>query len=73
MKGAPPIIYDGFLSWYTEWFDPNDDRCSLCGGLIPEDSVPLILFKDVPSAGQTWQARVCDPCMPVVFKRMKVQ
>jgi len=67
----PPVIFDGFLSWYTEWFDPSDDRCSLCSGLIPEESVPLILFKDVPSSGQTWQARICEPCVPVAMGRLR--
>ena len=67
----PPIIFDGFLSWYTEWFDPEDDRCSLCSGIIPEESVPLILFKDVPSSGQTWQARICEPCVPVAMGRLR--
>lgn len=70
-SAVPPVIFDGFLIWYMEWFDPDQDRCSLCSGPIAEDEVPLILFKDVPAAGQTWQARVCGMCMPTVFRRLQ--
>lgn len=33
--------------------------CSLCGQLIPEDHVPLMLFKDKGAGGV---ARFCEPC-----------
>lgn len=70
---VPPVIFDGFLIWFTEWYDPAHDRCSLCSGPIHEDEVPLCLFKDVKAAGQTWQARICEGCMPTVFERLKVK
>lgn len=65
-RTAPPIHYDGRLYWFTEWFDPEDDRCSWCLGPIGEDEVPLMLFKDVGAA--TWQARVCEACTPLVVR-----
>jgi hypothetical protein len=73
-KGAaPPVIFDGWLHWYTEWFDPADDCCSLCRGPIAEEDVPLILFKEVKVAGQTWQARICEACMPVAFAKLQAR
>lgn len=67
------MIFDGFLSWYTEWFDQTDDRCSNCHGPIAEEEVPLILFKEVPSAGQTWQARICEACLPIILPKLQVK
>jgi hypothetical protein len=62
----PPMQYDGHFWWYTEWFDETDDRCCVCRQLIPEDDVPLILFKDV--GGQTWQTRIhWHPCAETLF------
>lgn len=58
---VPPMAYDGRLWWYTDWFDPAADLCCLCREPIPEDDVPLILFKDV--GGQTWESRMhWEPC-----------
>jgi hypothetical protein len=61
MSKAMHLHYDGRLYWYTEWFDPAADLCCLCRQPIPEDDVPLILFKTV--GRQTWQCRLhMDPC-----------
>lgn len=68
-RSTPPVAFDGHFYWYTERHDPVDDRCSKCRELIDEDTVPLILFKDVDE--ETWQARFCDACMPAVFKLLK--
>jgi hypothetical protein len=65
---APPITFDGRFFWYTDWFDPSDDRCSLCCAAIPEDAVPLCLFKGV--GRKTWQARFCDSCTGTVAKML---
>jgi len=51
-----PMTYDGLLFWYCSWFDPGDDRCSVCRRPILEEEVPLILFKRVGRA--THQARI---------------
>ena len=67
-RAAPPMAFDGRFHWYTEWFDPADDRCCLCRGPIAEEDVPLILFKQVGRA--TWQARFCDLCTGVVLSFM---
>lgn len=42
---GPPIRFDGVVYWYTDWFDPDDDRCSFCRNLIPQAEVPFILFR----------------------------
>jgi hypothetical protein len=60
-RTPPPMHYDGHLWWYTERFDPAEDRCCVCRELIPEEEVPLILFKTVGTA--TWQTRLhWEPC-----------
>ena len=61
-KAGPPMSFDGFLFWYTEWFDTEDDRCCAphCRQVIPEDDGPLILFKDVER--KTWQTRLHVAC-----------
>lgn len=63
---APPLVFDGRIFWYTERYDPDDDRCCSCRKRIEEDSVPLMLFREVPVAGrakpQTWLARFCERC-----------
>jgi len=67
----PPMRKDGDLWWYTEWFDPSDDRCCVCQTLIPEEDVPLILFKDV--GGQTWQCRIhWEPCASTLMSSGKI-
>lgn len=69
-RPGPPMHYDGRLWWYTEWFDPSDDRCCVCRKLIPEEDVPLILFKSV--AGQTWQSRIhWEPCATPIINKVK--
>jgi hypothetical protein len=68
---VPDVVFDGRFWWYTEWFDPCEDRCSSCQALIPEDVVPLILFKDVGCS--TWQARFCLTCIPVVVARLRAR
>jgi hypothetical protein len=65
---VPPMQYDGRLWWYTEWFDPAADLCCVCRQPIPEEDVPLILFKDV--GRQTWQSRIhFHPCADQLFAR----
>lgn len=64
---VPPIHFDGRIYWYSERYDPADDRCSLCRGPIGEDDVPLMLFKDAPGDA-TWMARFCDTCTPVLLQ-----
>lgn len=63
---APKVVFDGLIYWFTEKFDPDDDRCCCCRGPISEDSVPLMLFRDVRVVGartkQTWLARFCEKC-----------
>lgn len=71
LRAVPPVIFDGWLHWYTHWFDPADDRCSLCRGPIAENEVPLILFQERRALGQTWQARVCPACTPHVFHQLQ--
>jgi hypothetical protein len=64
---VPPIIFDGRLWWYSQWYDPDDDRCCLCRGAISDDEVPLILFRKI-DAHETWQARIhWRPCAESLF------
>lgn len=65
---APPMHFDGVFHWYTEWFSESDDRCCYCRGPIAEESVPLILWKDV--GHQTWMARFCETCTPRLLARL---
>jgi hypothetical protein len=75
-RAAPPIAFDGRFYWYTEWFDPSDDRCSLCRGPIDEETVPLCLFKEIRETDdrrrkpETWQARFCEACTPIVIRQL---
>lgn len=58
---GPPIRFDGVLYWYLEYSDPAEDRCSLCRELIPEDDIPLILWRG--KGKQTIMARLhYEPC-----------
>lgn len=71
-RTTPPMFYDGTLFWYTEWFDPADDRCCVCREPIPEEDVPLILFQDVE--GQTWQSRIhFEPCAAQLWARRRLR
>lgn len=68
-RGEPvPIIYDGLLFWYTERFDPEDDRCCKCREAIDADDVPLTLFRG--HGRETWQARICGTCAPAIVSLM---
>jgi hypothetical protein len=79
-RDVPPIEFDGLVYWYVEWFDPAADLCCVCREPIPEEDVPLILFKEreaqtITAAGaivthkQTLQARVhFDPCAHVLIE-----
>jgi len=67
---APPIVFDGFLYWFTEYFDVGEDRCSRCQELIPEEDVPLQLFNQRRD-GSTWLARICESCAPLVISLMR--
>jgi len=70
---VPPMYFDGSLFWYTDWFDPNADLCCVCREPIPEEDVPLILFKKVVSkedGRQTWQTRIhFHPCAERLIKQ----
>jgi hypothetical protein len=67
---AAPMSFDGRWHWYTQYVDPADDRCSACRSVIPEDEVPLSLFKEV--GAETWQARFCEACMPAIFAQLQI-
>lgn len=47
------------------WEGPDEtpgETCSYCDAAIPEDAVPLILFRE-----DGWCARFCDACMQSEF------
>lgn len=71
----PKIVFDGEVFWYTEAFDPDDDRCCSCRKPIDPECVPLMLFREVPIAGQkkpaTWLARFCERCSRAVYIRSR--
>jgi hypothetical protein len=51
----------GFNWLQVGWGGPDEpaaEECSYCGEPIPEETVPLILFRD-----DGWCARFCDACM----------
>lgn len=57
---GPPMEFDGTMYWYVRWFDESDDRCCVCREPIPEDDVPLILFKE--RGRETLMARLHFSC-----------
>ena len=61
-RQPPTVVADG-ICWFTTW---PDDSCSVCRGRLPEDEVPLMLWKDV--GDQTWQAQFCETCTPMVLE-----
>jgi hypothetical protein len=74
---TPGLVFDGEVFWFTKGFDEDDDRC--CGGTCREkidpESVPLMIFREVPIAGQrkpaTWVARFCERCSRAVYIRSR--
>ncbi len=58
---GPPMEFDGHIYWYLDHYDPADDRCCVCRLPIPEDDVPLVLFKT--RGRETLMARMhMTPC-----------
>jgi hypothetical protein len=61
-SAAPPMEFDGTIFWYLERYDPAEDRCCICRELIPDDDVPLILWKK--TGRRTLMARIhWKPCV----------
>lgn len=65
---TPPIVYDGRFWWYTEWWDPTDDRCCRCQARIGDEETALELWRHV--GPRTWSARFCHGCTPVVVRML---
>lgn len=73
---APPVVFDGEVFWFTQGFDPDDDRCCGCRLTIDPECVPLMIFREVPVVGrakatQTWMARFCERCSRAVYIRSR--
>lgn len=60
-RGEVEVEFDGHLYWYVKRYDPANDLCCLCREVIPDEDVPLILFKERGS--QTLMCRLhWEPC-----------
>jgi hypothetical protein len=58
----PKVALDwGKLTWGRP-DSPPSVLCSYCSAVIPEDSVPLILWND-----EGWSVRFCDKCQKAVW------
>lgn len=55
----------GFNPAMLTWEGPNEppgETCSYCGDAIPEDAVPLVMFRE-----DGWTVRFCDHCQATWF------